>query len=424
MSAPARGWASRAPEQLRAALQSIWSHRMRSVLTTLGIIIGVASVITVVNLTKSLEARIMADVNQEGSLTFFLSPGMSNKAWRAGKKIKRQPLDSETIRDLQEMVPQVKLASPDMYIWGRNTAKAGDVTRRVMIHAIGEQGLDLANLKLAMGRPFTATDRSTRAPVVVLGARIAEELGVEQAVGRTFTLNGQTAEVVGILKKQGDMPFVPQDDEASWGPDNEVYVPFGSFKEFMQPWMLENISYRLQIEPSLSPNEAEEVLRSSLRRVRGLHGDDPDNFNLETNQKQVEMIEKLTGSLMLAAGGMVSISLLVGGIGVMNIMLVSVTERTREIGIRKALGARRRIILTQFLIEAMLLCLVGGLIGLGLGLSLGGVLSQLLLKQVSSVPLWAVASAFFVPAVVGLGFGLYPAAKASKLDPIEALRYE
>jgi putative ABC transport system permease protein len=136
------------------------------------------------------------------------------------------------------------------------------------------------------------------------------------------------------------------------------------------------------------------------------------------------MVEKLTGSLMLAAGGMVSISLLVGGIGVMNIMLVSVTERTREIGIRKALGARRRTILIQFLIEATLLCLVGGLIGLGLGLSLGGILSQVLLKQVGHVPPWTVASAFLVPAAVGLGFGLYPAAKASKLDPIEALRYE
>ncbi len=417
-------WVSRAPEQFRAALQSIWSHRMRSVLTILGIIIGVASVITVVNLTKSLEARIMADVNQEGSLTFFLSPGMSSKAWRAGKKVKRQPLDRDTIRDLQEMVPQLKVASPDMYIWGRNTAKSGDVTRRVMIHAIGEQGLDLSNLKLEAGRSFTATDRSTRAPVVILGARIAEELGLDKGSGRTFTLNGQTAEVVGLLKKQGDMPFMPQDDEASWGPDNEVYVPFGSFKEFMQPWMLDNISYRLQVEPTLSQPEAEDLLRTSLRRVRGLRGDDVDNFDLSTNQKQVEMVEKLTGSLMLAAGGMVSISLLVGGIGVMNIMLVSVTERTREIGIRKALGARRRTILTQFLIEATLLCVVGGLIGLGIGLSLGGVLSQLLLKHVGSVPPWAVASAFLVPAAVGLGFGLYPAAKASKLDPIEALRYE
>jgi putative ABC transport system permease protein len=209
-----------------------------------------------------------------------------------------------------------------------------------------------------------------------------------------------------------------------WGTDNEVIIPFGSFKELMNPWIWDNISYRIQVDPSLKLAEAEDILHTNLRRVRGLHGDDVDNFDLSTNQTQVEMVEKLTGSLMLAAGGMVSISLLVGGIGVMNIMLVSVTERTREIGIRKALGARRRTILTQFLIEATLLCLVGGLLGLGLGLSLGGILSQILMKNVGSVPAWAVASAFFVPAIVGLSFGLYPAAKASKLDPIEALRYE
>lgn len=417
-------WSSSTGEQLRAALQSLWAHRLRSVLTTLGIIIGVASVITVVNLTKSLEARIMADVNKEGSLTFFLSPGMSQKAWLQGKKIRRQPLDRETLRDLKEMVPQLKLASPDVYIWGRNMAKSGDATRRVFLHAIGEAGLDLANLEVTYGRAFTATDRTTRSPVVILGAKIASELGLEQGVGRTFTINGQTAEVVGILKKQGDIPMMPQDDEAFWGTDNEVFVPFGSFKELMQPWNLENISYRLQMDPSLSSVEAEELLRTSLRRVRGLRGDDPDNFDLSTNQKQVEMVEKLTGSLMLAAGGMVSISLLVGGIGVMNIMLVNVTERTREIGIRKALGARRRNILLQFLMEATLLCLVGGVLGLALGLGLGKVLSQMLLKHLGSVPLWAVGSALLVPATVGLVFGLYPAAKASKLDPIEALRYE
>ena len=417
-------WTGPAREQVHAALTSIWAHRMRSVLTTLGIIIGVASVIAVVNLTKSLEARIMADVNKEGSLTFFLSPGMSQQAWRQGKRIRRQPLNEETIRDLKEMVPELRVASPDVYLWGRNMAKAGDVNRRVFLHAIGEEGLDLANLELAEGRSFTITDRSTRAPVVILGAKIASELGLEHGLDRTFTINGQTAEVIGILKKQGDIPMVPQDDEAIWGTDNEVFVPFGSFKEFMQPWILDNISYRLQMTPTLTLPEAEELLRTSLRRSRGLRGDDPDNFDLATNKKQVEMVEKLTGSLMLAAGGMVSISLLVGGIGVMNIMLVSVTERTREIGIRKALGARRRNILMQFLIEAMVLCLVGGVIGLALGLSLGGILSHALLKHLGTVPTWAIAAAFLVPAVVGLTFGLYPAAKASKLDPIEALRYE
>jgi putative ABC transport system permease protein len=232
-------------------------------------------------------------------------------------------------------------------------------------------------------------------------------------------------ELIGILKKQGDMPFMPQDEEsASWGPDNEVYAPYGSLRELWSPWVPNMLSWRIQVDPAMPILEAEDRLRLALRQVRGLRGDDPDNFELATNRKQVEMVEKLSKNLLMAAGGMVSISLLVGGIGVMNIMLVSVSERTREIGIRKALGARRRTILAQFLIEAVLLCLVGGAIGLLLGLGLGHALSRLLLKHLGNIPAWAILAGLGVPAVTGVIFGLYPAAKASKLDPIEALRYE
>ncbi len=421
------GIGTRFREQFQAAVQSLWAHRLRSVLTCLGIIIGVSSVITVVNLTKALEARIMADVDKEGTRTFFLSPWISNKVWLSGKKVRRQPLDRDQIREVRELVPQVQIASPTYYLWGRsNMAKVGAITRRVSVHAMDENGMELANLDLAAGHGFTPTDCSTRAPVVILGARIAQDLGLDEStLGRTFTIAGQTAELIGILKKQGDIPFIPQDDEeTAWGPDNEVYIPFGSFKELTMPWVLDNISWRLQVDPKLSVPEAEDQLRTALRRVRGLRGDDPDNFDLSTNRKQVEMVEKLSGTLMMAAAGMVSISLLVGGIGVMNIMLVSVTERTREIGIRKALGARRNNILMQFLIEATLLCLAGGLIGLALGLGLGNLFSQLLMKHLGSVPAWAIIAALFVPAAVGIVFGLYPANKASKLDPIEALRYE
>jgi len=149
-----------------------------------------------------------------------------------------------------------------------------------------------------------------------------------------------------------------------------------------------------------------------------------DTFRLTTNEKQKAMVEKLSGSLLLSGSVIVSISLLVGGIGVMNIMLVSVTERTREIGIRKALGARRKNILAQFLIEAMLLCGVGGVLGVGLGLGLGTLLSKLLMKHLGAVPLWALTASLGVPVLVGLVFGIYPANKAAKLDPIESLRYE
>jgi putative ABC transport system permease protein len=421
---------SRFQETFRSALASLWAHRLRSALTTLGIIIGVASVITVVDLTKGLEGRIMADVRREGSHTFFLSSYVPLLK-RTSAKIKRMPMDAQTVRELRELAPEITVASPQTNIWNQQMmVKAGSLSRRITyLTAIDENGLDLANLELECGRGFTATDRITRANVAILGARVAEDLGFSEAsLGKSFTVNGQTAELIGILKKHGDIPFMPQEEDeeqaAMWGPDAMFYVPFGSFRELARPGAFDNPFWRLQVDGKVPVKEAEESLRLALRRIRGLQGGDADNFMLESNGRAVEQVEKISRTLMLASGAMVGISLLVGGIGVMNIMLVSVTERTREIGVRKALGARRKHILVQFLIEAVVLCLLGGLIGLALGLGFGTVLSQVLMKHLGTVPLWALAASLLVPASVGLTFGLYPAAKASKLDPIEALRYE
>jgi len=415
-------------EPFRAAFRSLWAHRLRSVLTTLGIIIGVASVITVVHLTKSLEGRIMADVDREGSHTFFLRSWMPPSAWKKGQKIRWQSITPDLIKELKELVPEIQVASPEYYIWGRqNLLKAGTLSRRVFMHAIDENGMELANLELECGRGFTPTDRFSRAPVMILGHNLAKELDLgPESLGRTFTIAGQTAELIGILKKQGEIPFMPKgdDEESIGGTDNEVFVPLMSYKELARPWMLEQMTWRLQVNPTLPVADAQELIKANLRRVRGLRGDDPDNFDLATNRKQVEMVEKLSNTLLMASGAMVGISLLVGGIGVMNIMLVSVQERTREIGIRKALGARRRAILIQFLIEATLLCVIGGIIGIVLGLVLGTTLSHLLMKHLGTIPAWALLSALGVPAIVGLVFGLYPANRAAKLDPIEALRYE
>ncbi len=417
-------------ETLRTALASIWAHRMRSALTTLGIIIGVGSVIAVVNLTKGLEGRIMADVRQEGTHTFFVSSWVPYSRFKTAK-VRRMPMDVQTIREIREVMPQVTLASPQVTIWvPQMLVKAGGITRRISyLTAVDENGLDLSNRELACGRNFTATDRATRAPLAILGAQIAEDLGVTEAsLGRHLTVNGQTLELVGILKKHGEIPFMPtqegDEDSAMWGPDGMFFVPYGSLRELARPGAFDSPFWRLQVDSRMPVKEAEESLRRNLRRIRGLKGDDADNFMLESNEKAVAQVEKIGKTLMTASGAMVGISLLVGGIGVMNIMLVSVTERTREIGVRKALGARRRHILFQFLIEATVLCVSGGIIGTLLGLAFGSVLSQVLMKHVGGVPVWAFLSALIVPAAVGLGFGLYPAARAAKLDPIEALRYE
>ena len=415
-------------EPFQAAIQALWAHRLRSLLTTLGIIIGVASTLAVVQITKSLEARIMADVNREGSSTFFLSSGPSNNTWKKGLKVRHQPLGRQELSELKALVPEILIASPEYYVWSMNQmAKVGILSQRVLLHALDEHGLELGNLELACGRAFTAIDRVTRAPVVILGAKLAQDLELgEASLGKSFTIAGQRAELIGILKLMGDVPFMPKEDNegAIWGSDREVFIPFGSFKELTFPGRAENPSWRLQVDARIPLKEAEALLRTSLRRVCGLHRDDPDCFDLSSNEKQAQVVQKLSSSLLVSGSAMVSISLLVGGIGVMNIMLVSVTERTREIGIRKALGAKRRNILVQFLIEAVLLCLLGGMVGVALGMGFGTLLSQVLMKHQGVVPWWAFACALLVPAFVGLSFGLYPANKAAKLDPIEALRYE
>ncbi|NTV75291.1 MAG: ABC transporter permease, partial [Holophaga sp.] len=282
------GW-TRFQETFRTAVASIWAHRMRSMLTTLGIIIGVGSVITVVNLTKGLEGRIMSDVKQEGTHTFFISSWVPYSRFKTAK-IRRMPMDHQTIRELRELMPQILVASPQSTIFSpQMVVKAGSVTRRVTyLTAVDENGLDLSNRELACGRNFTATDRTTRAPLAILGATIAEDLGLgEHSVGKHFTVSGQTVELVGILKKHGEIPFMPSggedEDSAMWGPDGMFFVPFGSLRELARPGAFDSPFWRLQVDAKVPVKEAENTLRQGLRRIRGLRGDDADNFMLESN---------------------------------------------------------------------------------------------------------------------------------------------
>ncbi len=410
------------PEPLRAALQSLGANRMRSALTTLGIVIGVASVVMVIQLTRGLEGRIMKEISKQGAHSFQLSSRVPWKLMEEGK-VRRMPVEPVQVAELRALVPQITVVSPRIYGWQGPELKHRGAAARPQFQAIDEQGLGLSNLELAAGRNITPTERVFRSPVVIVGHGLAQKLGVgEDAIGRLLTFGGQSAELIGILKPQ-DIPFAGEDGQ-EYGPDATVFFPFGAFRELVASSDYEDPSYHILVSRDIPLEEAEEAMNTSFRAIRGLKGKEPDNFTMESSQEEEKEVRKVMNVLMLASGGLLSLALVVGGIGVMNIMLVTVKERTREIGVRKALGARRRVILVQFLVEAVLLCVLGGLVGLLLGQGLGQLLSKTLLHHVETPSLLALAVAFLVPSGVGLFFGLFPASQASRLDPIEALRYE
>jgi putative ABC transport system permease protein len=278
--------------------------------------------------------------------------------------------------------------------------------------------LELNSVNLSAGRNFVPSDLRLASKVAILGPTLVEKLGIQgNPIGRTLVVNKNLSlEIVGLLESQG----------GSLGndPDDVIMVPLSTGISQLTETQRRQLFFQARVDPRLSADDGADMVTDALRRIKGLRGKQPNSFRVFSPKQITGIVSGITGTITAVAGGMVSIALLVGGIGIMNIMLVSVTERTREIGVRKAVGAKRRDIMLQFLIEAAFLCLLGGAIGVGLGFILGAILGKALMGTMGSVPLWAITSALAVPGAIGLIFGLYPAAKASKLDPIEALRYE
>jgi putative ABC transport system permease protein len=235
-------------------------------------------------------------------------------------------------------------------------------------------------------------------------------------VGKIISTPNLSLEVIGVLEEQGATLGNDQDDMLA--------IPLSTGLSQLPDSQRRQLFFQARIDPKLNADDGADIVRDALRRIKGVQPKEREGFMVFSPKQITGIISGITANITAVAGGMVSVALLVGGIGIMNIMLVSVTERTREIGVRKAVGAKRRDIMAQFLIEASFLSLLGGAVGILVGFSLGAVLGKSLLGQVGGIPLWAILAGFGVPAAVGLVFGLYPAAKASKLDPIEALRFE
>jgi putative ABC transport system permease protein len=277
--------------------------------------------------------------------------------------------------------------------------------------------LEQNSINLTAGRNFVPADLRLRSKVTIVGPKVLEKLGIKgNPLGRIISTSSLSLEVVGVLEEQG----------SSLGndPDDQLVIPLSTGLALLTDQQRRQLFFQARIDPRLSADDGQDLVKDALRRIKGVKAKEREGFQVFSPKQITGIIGNITGYITAVAGGMVSIALLVGGIGIMNIMLVSVTERTREIGIRKAVGAKRRDVLTQFLIEAALLSVFGGAVGIVLGYIGGASLGQALFGVVGAIPLWAVVSAFGVPALIGVIFGLYPAAKASKLDPIDALRYE
>jgi putative ABC transport system permease protein len=397
------------------ALTTVREHKMRSFLTVLGVIIGTGAVIGVGSIIAGLDGAITKILKSFGPNTIIVMRG-SGFVPRTLEELKRKTLSYQDAVAIEERCPSVVHASPYLFSSFNQIHKArykGNDNYNVQIGGT-EEGYAAGGTVMLQGRFFTDTESRHHMPVAVLGEDLGKSFfqGVD-AVGKWIDVDGHALEVIGVMERPA--ASVPGQD------DNRILIPYFTMRK-LYPSANEHMLIVIAQDGMLS--KAEDEVRTVLRIQRKVPNDKPDNFSLSTAEQMIEDFHRITGTVALVMVILSSIGLLVGGIGVMNIMLVSVTERTREIGIRKAVGARKSDIIVQFLTEAVVLTGIGGAIGLFLGWCVS-LLAGLIFKNLpTAVPLWAAVAGIMVSVGVGLFFGIWPAGRAANLDPVVALRYE
>ena len=399
-------------ETVRMAMSSIAQNRLRAFLTTLGIIFGVMAVIAVVSIVQGVFFVFTSQLEGLGAGFLFAVTGNA----QATEKIRSKPqLTADDASAIERDVEDVLAASP--FFNDFRTLQLRGETAQAAILPVDEGYPDIQNHFVDEGRFFTAAELRARARVVVLGPELAADLGLKRAVGESVRLYGAPFTVVGVFEEKDGLNVMGQQF------DRVAVIPHGTGLLFATAQRGGALMIKLKDVEDV--DYAKEEIRRSLRASHRLRAGEPDDFTLITQGEILKSVQDITGVATWVVIAIVGVALLVGGIGIMNIMLVSVTERTREIGVRMAVGARRQDILAQFLVEAALLGVIGGVIGIGLGYAVSWSASLVVPDfPPPHVPLWAVGLAFAFSAAVGVFFGLYPAAKAARLDPIEALRYE
>ena len=404
-------------ESIRAAFTSISAHAFRSFLTTLGIIIGVASVIATVSIIQGLSYTIGQQFQGLGSNSITIRSYTPMKDRMQGRIARLTPADLDLV---SYRVSGIESITPVLYSQSNTSGQIryGTETAFASIQGTTYTYQQVASLYAKYGRFLSDSDNKTRRRVCIIGEELRKTLSLpEDPTGEFIAINGEWIKIIGLMEPRGEIFGQSQ--------DNFVLLPYNS----MQSLMGNIVEPDIFIQLTIASLEEIEAIKSRIKRLlrdsHELKPDVDDDFNIQTAEQLTDSFNNILNSVTVVMGGIVSISLLVGGIGIMNIMLVSVTERTREIGICKAIGAKRQHILLQFLLEALILCLLGGIIGLILGYGIGILAASYIPNfPPAHTPLWAVMLALGFSVMVGMVFGILPAAKAANLDPIEALRYE
>jgi putative ABC transport system permease protein len=415
------GFGGSVGEAARMGLATLWAHKLRSSLTIVGIVIGVTAIVGMTSLVRGLDETITGEIEEIGADHLFI------RKW-AGRIVagEREFLRLERRPDITE---EDVAAMGDLSEIGMTDIMLGTIFPVHTDLSYGENDTDKDLLgtsehyarvnaaDIAQGRFFTGTEVRNRSRVVVIGTGIVEVLFPQiDAIGKTIRIGGYPYTVVGVFAEQ----VVLMSGQSK---DNRVILPYTTLQRDFQPTPEMDIMATLVPRPGVNVEDARDAVTFLMRQRHDLRPGEESDFDIVTQENFLELWDQITGSVFLAMIVISSIALMVGGIGVMNIMLVSVTERTREIGVRKALGARKRDILWQFLIEAGVLTGIGGIFGVAIGSLLGAGVAKLISFPVS-LPVWSYVIGVGASTAIGIFFGLYPAGKAATMDPIEALRYE
>ncbi len=403
---------------LRVAVSSLTAHTMRTVLTMLGIVIGVAAVIALVGVGTGAQAQVVSQFQSLGSNLVTVTAMPSFGFSQSGLQQSSRTLTMKDVSAIKSLATSVSLVAP---LYSTNaTVTYGGSTTSTTINGVTEEYATVRNTTVTRGRFLTQEDNDNMAMVVVLGTSVVEDLfgsSDVNAIGETVRINRQNYEVIGVLKSKGQSGPQNQDDV--------IIMPLRTAQLKLGGAGTNTVrSINLQVRTAGEMDLAQAQVTAILRSLHGLATGADNDFLVQNQADILSSVAETSGTFTTLLGSIAAISLLVGGIGIMNIMLVSVTERTREIGLRKAVGAKRSDILTQFLTEAIVISVLGGVIGVVLGVVGAQVITPLLGSSQAIVTTQSVVLALAVSLAIGVFFGLYPTNRAASLNPIDALRYE